>query len=249
MNERGKWDGMLAVARFNWPFYAVATGVLLLGLAGIAAGGFLLIVGCLAVLGCAYFLLGSLGVSHWVYDCSDLYRWSWLDRALGDNRVGKLVLCHSGFDEASEMLKSKFPHAQWLVLDHYDPVTMTEASIQRARKLFPPTVGTVPTRFDQWPVEGASQDVAFALLAIHELRSDAERAAWFAEARRCVSGDGRIVLVEHVRDLANFLAFGPGFMHFHSVGAWRKSWEAVGLKLDDSFRITPFLRVFVLKRS
>ena len=28
MSERGKWDGMLAIARFNWPFYAAAGVVL-----------------------------------------------------------------------------------------------------------------------------------------------------------------------------------------------------------------------------
>ncbi len=59
----------------------------------------------------------------------------------------------------------------------------------------------------------------------------------------------KIILVEHVRDLANFVAFGPGFLHFLSVASWRKSWEAGGFNLDASFRITPFVRVFVLKKS
>lgn len=246
MSGRGKWDGMLAIARFNWPFYAVAGGVLLMA---IVVTGYFTVSGGLVILGCAYFLLGSLGVSHWVYDLSDLYKWSWLDRALGKSRVEKIALCHSGFDEASGMLKRKFLNSEWRVLDHYDPATMTEASIRRARTLFPPTAGTVAARFDQWPVEDGSLDVVFGLLAIHELRSDAERAAWFAEGKRCLTIDGRIVLVEHVRDLANFVAFGPGFLHFHSVAAWRRSWKSGGLELKDAFRITPFVRVFVLKQS
>ncbi len=87
------------------------------------------------------------------------------------------------------------------------------------------------------------------MLAIHELRSDAERSAWFAEAGRCLADGGKVVLVEHVRDLANFVAFGPGFLHFHSVAAWQKSWERGGLNRVDGFRITPFVRVFVLKKS
>lgn len=249
MSERGPWDGMLAIARFNWPFYAAACVVLLAGLAGVAAGGFPAVAGGLAVPGCAYFLLGSLGVSHWIYDCSDLYRWSWLDRALKGARIEKIALCHSGFDDASEALKQRFPDAGWLVLDHYDPATMTEASIRRARNLFPPTAGTVAAKFDRWPVADASVDVVFGLLAIHELRSDTERVAWFSEASRCLADAGKIVLVEHVRDLANFVAFGPGFLHFHSMAAWRRSWESGGLKLADSFLITPFVRVFVLKPS
>lgn len=249
MSERGKWAGMLAIARFNWPFYAVAYIVLLAGLAGIVAGGFFAVAGGLVVMGCGYFLAGSLGVSHWIYDCSDLYRWSWLDRALKDARVEKIALCHSGFDEASVALMRRFPAAGWLVLDHYDPAIMTEASIRRARRLFPPTAGTVSAKFDRWPVNDASVDVVFGLLAIHELRSDAERTAWFSEARRCLAAGGRIVLAEHVRDPANFVAFGPGFLHFHSVGAWQRSWEAGGLKLKDHFRVTPFVRIFVLNQS
>lgn len=245
MTERGKWDGMLAIARFNWPFYAAALGLLLMALAVI--GGFP-VLGGLVIAGCAYFLIGSLGVSHWVYDRSDLYQWSWLERAFGNALVGKMTLCHSGFDEASAMLKRKFPQASWRVLDHYDPAIMTEASIRRARSLFPPTEGTEAAKFDRWPLADGSQDVVFGMLAIHELRTDAERAAWFAEAGRSLADDGKIILVEHVRDLANFVAFGPGFLHFHSVASWRKSWEAGGFQLDQSFRITPFVRVFVLKK-
>ncbi len=246
MGERGKWDGMLAIARFNWPFYAAALGVLVLA---IALVGWFPLAGSLVIAGCAYFLIGSLGISHWVYDCSDLYQWSWLERALGNAPAGKMTLCHSGFDEASTRLKRKFPQAAWRVLDHYDPAIMTEASIRRARKLFPPTEGTEVAKFDQWPLADGSQDLVFGMLAIHELRSVAERAAWFAEARRCLADDGKIVLVEHVRDLANFVAFGPGFLHFHSVPSWQKSWETGGFKLDLTFRITPFVRVFVLKKS
>ena len=249
MNERGKWAGMLAIARFNWPLYAAAGGSLLLGLVALRAGGWLVPAGGLAVLVSGYFLLGSLGVSHWVYDRSDLYRWSWLEQALGDARGGNLVICHCGFDEISEMLEAQCPQARWRVLDHYDPQTMTEPSIRRARKFHPPRTGSVTARFDRWPVADSAVDGVLGMLAIHELRSDAERAAWFAEARRCLTANGRVVLVEHVRDVANFVAFGPGFLHFHSVAAWRRSWQAGGLLLGGGFRITPFVRVFVLKPS
>ena len=146
------------------------------------------------------------------------------------------------------MLKQQFPRAEWSVLDHYDPVAMPEASIRRARTLFPPTAGTLVARFDQWPLADCSGEVVFALLAIHELRSEPERAKWFAEACRCLAAGGRVVVAEHVRDLANFVAFGPGFLHFHSPAAWQRSWETGGLRLEDSFRVTPFVRVFVLKR-
>ena len=249
MSKRGPWDGMLAIVHFNWLFYAAALVVLGIGLAGVCLGGVFALGSGLAVLGCLWFLVGSLGVSHWIYDRSDLYRWAWLNRALPRTSPENILLCHSGFDEISHLLKPMFPAAQWTLMDHFDPSVMTEASIRRARKRFPPTPGTVDARYDHWPVLDDTQTVVLGILAIHELRSIPERTAWFREASRCLAADGRVVLVEHVRDAANFLAFGPGFLHFHSLASWRNSWEMAGFVLKDQFRITPFVRVFVLKAS
>jgi hypothetical protein len=56
-----------------------------------------------------------------------------------------------------------------------------------------------------------------------------------------------VILVEHLRDPANFIAFGPGFLHFHSRRGWQRGWESAGFGLADEFRITPWVRVFVLR--
>lgn len=239
---------MMAIVRFNWPFYVVAVGVLVLcGVGVVLFPGFWFLV-VLPVLGAGYFLVGSLGVSHVVYDLSDLYRFGWLGRALEGSGRGRMIFCHSGFDEASEMLVERFPNTEWVVLDHYDEELMSEASIRRARSAFPPTGGTVKAAFDKWPLADGEGDVVFGILAIHEFRSREERVAWFSEASRCLGEGGRVVLVEHVRDLANFVAFGPGFLHFHSVDEWRKSWEGAGMRCMDEFRITPWVRVFVIEK-
>jgi SAM-dependent methyltransferase len=201
---------------------------------------------CAIAAGSGYFVFVSLGVSYLIYDRSDLYRWRWLERALGGGIRGRIVFCHAGFDEASKALREKFEDAEWRILDHHDPATMTEASVRRARKLYPPTQGTEAAPFGQWPVGNGWADVVFGILAIHEMRTVGERVKWFAEANRCLAEGGRIVVVEHVRDAANFLAFGPGFLHFHSVKNWERSWEAEGLSLIDGFRVTAFVRVFVI---
>ena len=248
MNGRRKFQGMINIARFNWPFYVAASAVLLA-----SALGFYVLPGLAMKLVCggafggaAYFLFGSLGVSHLIYDRSDLYGWDWLDRALPDASARQAIFCHCGFDEASPGLRERLRDSEWRVLDHYDPNQMTEASIRRAREAFPPTPGTLPSHYDAWPIAAESADVVFGLLAIHELRSEAERSAWFAESKRCLRNGGRVVLVEHVRDLANFLAFGPGFLHFHAVASWRRCWNRVGLRSIDQFCVTPFVRIFVL---
>ncbi|MCW1921093.1 class I SAM-dependent methyltransferase [Luteolibacter arcticus] len=243
MPERGRFQGMLSVARFNWPFYLIAGILLMAGVTAMFALPKLRLIAALPVAGCLWFLLGSLGVSHWVYDRSDLYRWRWLDRALAKRPAKGIVVCHAGFDEVSHSLSQHLPDVRVQVLDHYD-AAMPEPSIHRARRMFPPLPGTIPARFDAWPE--LSADTIFGLLAIHEFRPEKDRAAWFAEARRGLVPGGSIIIAEHLRDLANFAAFGPGFMHFHSVASWRRSWEKAGLTLADTFRITPFVCIFVL---
>lgn len=248
--NRGKWQGMLAIVRFNWPFYLVAALVFVGAVVGIFLSRdpwVLALCGAIAA-GSGYFLFVSLGVSHLIYDRSDLYRWGWMERALGGGKRGCIVFCQSGFDEASEPLRERLADAEWRILDHFDATTMTEESVRRARKLYPPTQGTEAAPFGEWPVGDGWADLVFGILAIHELRTVGERAMWFAEAKRCLTDGGRIVVVEHVRDAANFLAFGPGFLHFHSVKNWERSWEAEGLRLTDVFRITPWLRVFIIEK-
>jgi hypothetical protein len=241
---------MWTIARFNWPFYGGALLVLIA-----ASWGMILDVepviqwACMvAVMGSLYFLIVSLWVSHMVYDLSDLYHWVWLERALGGVERGRMIFSHSGFDEASQELKTRLENVEWVVLDHYDATLMTEASIRRARRLFPPSAGTRSAAFDQWPVVDESVEVIFGLLAIHELRSEEERVAWFAEAYRCLKSGGRVVLAEHTRDLANFFAFGPGFLHFHSCASWQRCWEKAQLHGTDRFQVTPWVQIFVISK-
>jgi Methyltransferase domain len=248
MRPRGKWQGMLTIVRFNWPLYLAALGILIAAVYGffwIHASVTKWTFGAIVV-GALYFLIGSLSVSHWVYDRSDLYRWAWLSRALGGTNPTRIIFCHSGFDETSRDLEKHLSDVEWVVLDHYEETRMTEASIRRARKLFPPTALTRKAPYDCWPVAAETVDVVLGLLAIHELRSEDERIAWFTEAKRCIKPGGRVLLAEHSRDLANFLAFGPGFLHFHSCASWQRCWQNGGFHAIDEFRVTPWIRIFIL---
>jgi hypothetical protein len=250
VRKRKRFEGTWKIVRFNWPLYAAAFAVMVAaGLGPSLVPSFPWQIACILV-GAAslWFLAGSLVTSYLVYDRSDLHRGAWLTRALEGRSPGKIAACHCGYDEISGLLRDQLPGADLVVLDHYDETTMSEPSIRRARRLFPPGTGTIPTSFARWPIPDGQLDTVFGVLAIHELRAHTERAAWFTEARRCLAKTGRIVVVEHLRDLANFAAFGPGFVHFHASSVWRRSWEEAGLRRVDEFTITPFLRVFVLCR-
>lgn len=55
-----------------------------------------------------------------------------------------------------------------------------------------------------------------------------------------------MIVVEHLCDRANFVAFGPGSLHFHSREAWQSSWQGTGFEIADEFSLTPWVRGFAL---
>lgn len=247
---RGRFDGVLNIVRFNWPMFAVTiVAVLALVIGAALTAGWWRAVLAFAAAGLAAGTFVSLAVSHVVYDRSDLYRFAWLTRVFGDRTPSAAVFCQTGFDESSALLRAHTPDTTWMLLDHYDPARMTEPSIQRARRHCPPARGTVAAPHHAWPTTAQQADLVIGMLAVHELRHCDERTAWFREAARTLRPGGRVVVVEHLRDMANLLAFGPGALHFHSAATWRRSWVRAQLRLRSEFRITPWVAVFVLEHA
>ncbi len=237
----------LLVVSFNRHFFVIA-------LLACAAGAALMLAvnsaPLRAVLGlgvglAAYFMAASVIASYLVYDRSDLYRLRyWPARCLPRPPANGVVV-HAGFDPASPVIAAALPHMRLRVLDFFEPGTTTEASIRRAHRLHPAAGDRIAA--DAWPVATASQDVVFALSAAHELRQPHERAAFFREARRVLTPGGRVVVIEQLRDLANFACFGVAALHFLSRQTWLASFAAAGLEVADEFKLSPFMRVFVLQ--
>ncbi len=241
-------EGVTNILRFNWHFYAFS--IVLIGVLLIAKTWFsnFYIVLFFKIL-IALTLLGtvlSLAVSYYVYDVSGLYRLKWLDR-LNISPGSTMVNIHAGFDETSTLLATKYPHAALRVFDFYDPSKHTEISIERARKVNPPYPGTEHIETQALPLEPASTDLVFLILAAHEIRNTAERIAFFADLRRSLKANGRIVVVEHLRDIPNFLAYNIGFLHFYATKVWLDTFQGAGLVIDQTMKITPFISVFSLK--
>lgn len=242
--------GVRQIVRLNWPFYAAAAGLVAvaeLGVVGLRLNsGVRAALHVASALACAW-IAASLAVSWVVYDRSRLSRWEWVRETLSFRPRTWLNL-HSGFDESTPAVRRLFAPSTGRVFDIFDPAEMSEPSIARARRLCPPAVRPESVDFRNLPAAGASIDAAFLFLSAHELRTDAARGSLFAELHRILTPSGRVIVAEHLRGLANFAAFGPGFLHFFSRRTWARTFARAHLAIDREFSITPFIRVFVLRR-
>ena len=247
--RRDSYQGMLQILRFNWPKY-------------LAAGGFMAGAGCAwpmlpslgrgilltAAFPVLWWTLASLLISHYVYDRSGFYELSWLANALR-RPPERWLSIHCGLDETSSLLNAVFPDGSGQVADIFDPDAMTEDSIRQARRAQRNAAQSTPAHFDSLPFAGGSFDAVFCIFAAHELRRHSDRARLFMEIARVLAPGGVLVLVEHLRDWPNFVAFGPGFLHFHSWRAWQRAADDAGLTCSAEFPFTPFVRVAVFGRA
>ncbi len=240
-------QGVCNIIRFNWHFYAIALAVVL-GLWCIAVyfGKPIQIAihtFCVLVTGAT---LLSLLASLYVYDLSGFYKLNWITTQNSENTI---VNISAGFDETSTLLQNKFPTAQVVALDFYDPVQHTEISIKRARKAYPPfpktrTVTTTNLEFDN-----DFADKIFVILSAHEIRNARERKLFFSELKRIVKPTGQIYITEHLRDFPNGIVYNIGFFHFYSKKTWHKAFKDSGLTIYQEIKPTVFMSTFILNKN
>lgn len=248
-NNSSHFSGLFRVIIFNWPLYVVAI-VFILALFAISQ-----IAGPNATISQAALILSfiltlqvsaSLMASHWIYDLSPLNNWSWIKKTFIEPQ--HILIVHAGYDETDGALYKLFPSSRISMIDLYPALEHREPSIIKAQKLFPSNVSPLSTSLTGWPVKDNSMDLILIAFAAHEVRDSAKRVDLFAESRRVLKSSGKIILVEHVQDLANFLAYNIGAFHFLKSSDWIKCIESANLVIQSQFRITPFVRVFELCR-
>lgn len=246
---RKPFQGVWNIIRFNWQFYVLAFGfvLLILSFRGSFYATNLIVADILLFLIIGSTLL-SLLVSTYIYDFSNLYKFSWLDK-LRYNEHEKIVNINAGFDETSSLLKNKFKDCKLTVLDFYDPAKHTEVSIKRARKAYPAFPNTQQVKTTDLPLQDNSADKIFTILSAHEIRNEEERKSFFQELRRALSPTGQIIVTEHLRDTANFFAYNIGAFHFHSKSSWLKAFQSSGLRVAEEIKITPFITTFILEKN
>ena len=239
---QGTWN----IIRFNWPFYVLSAALvfLLLIIRTYLTGPLQIAIDILLVL-TVLFTMVSLIVSWYVYDHSNLYALDWLDD-LPVNETDRVMNINTGFDETTCLLSEKFSGIDITALDFYDPQKHTAPSIKRARAAYPPLPGTRKVSTDDINLDGQSADKIFAIMSAHEIRDPDEREIFFKELNRLLASNGQIVVVEHLRDIANMFAYNVGAFHFHTRAAWLKAFSSGQLKIDREIKITPFITAFFL---
>jgi hypothetical protein len=246
---RKPFQGVTNIIRFNWHFYAISSGIAAMLCVALffASGVAATITGVVLVL-LFFGVLVSLAVSFYIYDLSDLYKLNWLNEVnigAGTN----LVNITAGFDETSALLKEKYPASPLVVFDFYDPAKHTEVSIERARKAYAVYPGTKSISTSHIPLEKQSQDYIFAILSAHEIRNRQERIRFLKGLGESLKQNGKLIVVEHLRNLPNFMAYTIGFFHFFSKREWKYSFDRSGFTIVKEIRITIFIVAFILQKN
>lgn len=252
--KRKPFEGIRKVVAFNWPMYLWTSAFIICSavLVCFTSGWSRLIIG-LACGGTLMQLLASLIAVQWAYDSSDLFRWHWLENALDSAPLHPTYIAtiNAGFDEFTEHIRMLFKDSDVQALDFYNPDSTTEPSIARARRLYPSPVPAITIDSGRWDVETRYQ-LIFIMFSAHEIRTQPGRIAFFEQVRlhlapKTVSGKSRVILVEHLRNLPNFIVFNIGTFHFYPFSIWKDAWRRAGLRLVKSLSISPFVNVMILE--
>jgi ubiquinone/menaquinone biosynthesis C-methylase UbiE len=234
-------QGVLNIIQFNWHFFAIslATTLILMSFQNIYCNVLCFLIFLATTI--------SLAVSYFVYDFSGFYELKWLDQ-LSIKNHSKIINIHAGFDETSLLLSQKYSDSKLLIYDFYDENKHTEISIKRARKAYPNLKETLKIETAFLPNNDAEINLIFLIFAAHEIRTDPERIEFFKELNRILKPEGQIIIVEHLRDLPNFMAYNFGFFHFLSKKTWSETFTKSSFKIIQKTKHTPFVNIYSIEK-
>jgi SAM-dependent methyltransferase len=238
--------GAVRIFLYNWPIYVAtwvpSVAILVLFPALHLPGAWLAVLGASAALAWSFV---SLLVSFYVYDASALVRGRWVPDLV--TSTGPWATIHAGLDAEVE-LDDVMRGPRVARLDIFDRRSMTSPSIARARLLTPAVNDATACMPSSLALDDEVCDAIVVAFTAHEIRDRETREAFFCELRRSLRPGGKVLLVEHLRDMANFVAFGPGFLHFVARDEWLRLASHAELAIASETRITPWVMALTLER-
>jgi len=244
---RTRRSGAVRIFLYNWPVYVATWGVALAAaICSPLLPSPLRTVTLLAATGAALWSAVSLVVSSYIYDHSPLAGGAWVPALVGHSARSWAAI-HAGLDAEIDLGPLGSDNCQ-ARLDIFDPNVMRAPSIHRARRTTAPTSPSTPSKPTALALDDGSCDAIVVAFSAHEIRDARARERFFDEIRRCLRPGARVLVVEHLRDLANFLAFGPGFLHFLPRREWRRLAAHARFVVADERRITPWVMALTLER-
>ncbi|MEO8516931.1 MAG: methyltransferase [Flavobacterium sp.] len=246
---RKSFQGIGNVVKFNWHFYVLALILLIVLLTSTLFINSNYTIYCFVMAAVVFIpTFISLLVTYYIYDYSDIYEIEYLNE-LNISQEDKLVNIHAGFDEFSFAIAEKFKTQNLSVFDFYNPKKHTEISIERARKVSSVFPNTQSIETSTIRLEPESVATIFVLFSAHEIRNLQERIVFFKQMEKALHKNGQIIVMEHLRDLPNFIAYTIGFFHFLSKSEWEKTFQYSNLSIQKEMKITPFISVFILQKN
>jgi SAM-dependent methyltransferase len=243
--KRRKFQGVLNILSFNRHFYVFGLAALALIIASHVIFSWPNLLYWIIISAFLYGLIMPLLVSAYVYDFSGYYNFNWLKKYnIGDADTKQILNINAGFDETSFIIKNIFPQSELKVFDFYNAEQHTEPAIVRARKVSLVYPNTQQIISNSIPLKDNSVDIIFLLSAVHEIRSLEEKVQFLKECHRLCKPNAKVIMVEHLRDFPNFVAFSVGFTHFFSKKIWKKAFQKAGFSSFEETKFTAFMSIF-----
>jgi len=136
-----------------------------------------------------------------------------------------------------------------VVCDIFENRHLEEKMIKVSKREFPPNTKEIKIDPTKLPFSDNSQEMIFAVTALHEILDHDKRVLFFKEAKRVMKDNGILIISEQMRNGINFMFFNIGAFHFLSKNKWKKAIKESGLKIYETRNVTLFAETIILKNG
>ena len=134
-----------------------------------------------------------------------------------------------------------------VVCDIFENRHLEEKMIKISKREFPPNEKEIKLDPTKLPFADNSQEIVFAVTALHEILDHDKRVLFFKEAKRVLKNNGVLIISEQMRNGINFMFFNIGAFHFLSKNKWEKAIKESGLNIYETKDINIFAETIIIK--